>query len=130
MNVLVLTPPGGANAEGIQAVLDQAVPENGAEFYTTVGGLIRRLRKPVDIECITILVPGSREELADLVACESILNCTRIVLVVPDEEEATISLAHRLYPRVLLHAPNFLEALVLIIAKMGTNPAPYSSKNQ
>lgn len=121
MSILVLAPLEGGEAEGIHEAIEKSAPGISVETYNTVQGLVQRLLEPVGANCITVLVPASSRELADLVTCDYLLHRTRIVLVLPDEEEATVSLAHELRPRVLLHGSDFLEYLTPVIRKMKAN---------
>lgn len=85
------------------------------EVFRNIAGLAARLRHPAD-GLTAIILAASRQELQELQTIRSLLSKARVFLLVGDEEEETIALAHRLRPRFLgyLNA-NYREIFAVLV---------------
>jgi hypothetical protein len=96
------------------------------EIVRSLGDLSREIlsqvhrRRPV-----VIVVPLTRADLENLVnVCERFEN-SRIVLVLPDADEQTVALGHRMRPRFVGYLGNGLAQITEVVRKMlvGSDPA-------
>lgn len=100
------------------------LPNSGAgwmemtEFHSTVKGLVARLREGVCKPSILLLYADSPETLHVLVEVAEILSGFDIVLVLGPADEYSVTLAHRLRPRVLLSVENAGEYIQAVVEKM------------
>ncbi len=117
MSIIVLTPPGSEGNEEIRAAVERATPAYTVETYNSVEEMIQRLLRTIDTYWIVVLLPASRKDLEELLPYEDILHRVRIVLILPDQSPQTVSLAHRLRPRVLLHDGDSLENLIAVMSR-------------
>jgi hypothetical protein len=90
-------------------------------YFETLGDLLVHLRSPDTAEDITVLAPVDRAELAALRDYKR-LQDRRLVLILPDAAEATLSMAHLLAPRYLCHADDVGTDLAAVLNKMAATP--------
>jgi hypothetical protein len=103
---------------GIGARLKTLVPEERVEVYRSIEELSHGLRRLYDHETIVILQARDREELLRIVSLRDVLQGLRVILLIPDREEETISLAHRLRPRFLSNNEDDLSDTLSVLRKM------------
>ena len=118
MKLFLYTTASQGVAEQVRTVLQSSVPEGGIEVYRTINDLSRRLRLPKDDPTIVVVLPASREDILDLLAIRHLFRNVRIILVVPDLEDETIALAHRLRPRFLSYIGGNFSGLATVVDRM------------
>lgn len=67
--------------------------------FQTLETFRKRLRKGISGDDIVVLFADTRQRLEELVPLRTRLEGTRIVIVLPDDEHDTLSLAVQFYPR-------------------------------
>lgn len=131
MKLLLYTTASQGVAEQAKMVLEPSVPDGDVEVYRTINELSRRLRQPKDDLTIVVLLLASREDVLDLLAIRHLFRNVRIILVVPDLEDATIALAHRLRPRYLSYIDGNFSGLATVVNRMfGSCDQSLSRKSQ
>ena len=118
MKLLLYTTASQRIAERAKTVLEPSVPEGDVEIYRTINEFSRRLRQPKDDLTIVVLLLASREDVLDLLAIRHLFRNVRIILVVPDLEDETIALAHRLRPRFLTYINGNFLGLATVVSRM------------
>jgi len=118
MKLLLYTTASPRVAERAKTVLEPLVPEGDVEIYRTINALSRRLRQPKADLTIVVLLLASREDVLDLLAIRHLFRNVRIILVVPDLEDETIALAHRLRPRFLSYVDGNFPGLATVVNRM------------
>ena len=103
---------------GIGASLGMLVPEEKVEMYRSIEELAHGLHRLYDRDTIAILQARDREELMRMVSLQDLLQGVRVILLIPDREEETISLAHRLRPRFLGSSESDLSDTMSVLRKM------------
>ena len=116
MNVILYVPNSDQN--DIRQRIEGLIPEKTLKVYRTLEGLLERLHRPIDPETIMIIVASSREKLSEVSPLRRILGDVRSVVVVPDQEPATVALAHQLRPRFLTYASSDFDDLFAVLRKM------------
>jgi hypothetical protein len=109
---------GGTLGLHLQHLLARLSHLEEVEQFRTVEGLAARLRHPALKELIVVLLASSRQELVDLQAIHHLLGKARVFLVIPDEENETISLAHSFRPRYLGYLGDDFTELAAVLDKM------------
>jgi len=104
--------------KGIEEKLAMLAPEGGVEVYRSIKELAHGLHRLCDHDTIAILRAQDREELLRIVSLRDLLQGVRIILLIPDREEETISLAHRLRPRFLGNSESDLSDTLSVLRKM------------
>ncbi len=114
------------NSEGGSDVLGQAVEAalgpGRLELVCSLSELRDRLRKPLEIS-VAVLVAQTEIELAKLASLAPLLDNTRVVLILPDADDATVARGHSLRPRVVGWGQDFLSQIPAIIVKMIAGPS-------
>ncbi len=103
---------------GIQERLGTLVPEGRVEVYRSIEDLANGLHRLLDPDTIAILRARDREELSHIVSMRDLLQGVRVILLLPDGEEETIALGHRLRPRFLSNGENDFSDTLSVLRKM------------
>jgi hypothetical protein len=75
-----------------------------------------------------ILVVSSRHDLLDLLSIAELLHSVRMILILPDWEQETISIGHALRPRFLTWPAWNPNEVIAVLAKMLGNAEKCQSK--
>jgi hypothetical protein len=103
---------------GIGARLRTLVPEESIEVYRSIEDLAHGLHRLYDHDTIVLLQARDREELLRILSLRDQLQGARVILLIPDREEETISLAHRLRPRFLSNSEGDFLSTMSVLRKM------------
>jgi len=122
MNVILYVPNSGR--DDIQQRIEDMIPGKGLKIYKTLEGLSERLHQPIDPETILIIVARSQEKLSEIFPLRRVLGDVRTVVVAPDQDPKTVSLAHQLRPRFLTYVNSDFGDLVAVLQKMIETEAP------
>jgi len=86
--------------------------------YRSIEELAHGLHRLYDHDTIVLLRARDREELLRIVSLRDLLQGLRVILLLPDREEETISLAHRLRPRFLSNSESDFSDTMSVLQKM------------
>jgi hypothetical protein len=103
---------------GIGERLRMLVPEDGLKIYRSIEELVHGLYRLYDSETIVLLQARDREELLRIISLRDLLQGLRVILLIPDRDGETISLAHRLRPRFLSNSENGFSETFSVLQKM------------
>ena len=103
---------------GIGERLRTLVPEERVEVYRSIEELARGLHRLYDNDTIVLLRAQDREELLHIVSLRDLLQGLRVILLIPDLEKETISLAHSLRPRFLSNGESDFSDTMGVLRKM------------
>jgi hypothetical protein len=118
MQVLFYAPSGDQDGDRLQRNLDETFPRGNVETHRTLTGLIQGLRnRNADLK-VVLLMPENRLELSGVYTLLDELRDVRLVLVLPDGEDETIAMAHRLRPRFVTYANGDYSGLRQVLQKM------------
>ncbi len=117
---ILLYNPSISQGFGKQFEMDMTAwaPEYETEYHRTAEGLSKRLCQPKHDIALGILLAATKEELMELHAIRGLLHDLRTILVLPDQNKATISRGHELQPRFLT---NDLSSVTAVVEKMLRN---------
>ena len=118
MQILFYLSSGIKSGNRLKQTLDEVLPGGNVEVFRQVNGLIQRLRTPSSDLEILILMPTNRLELSAMSTLLTDFRNVRLVLVLPDEEEETITIAHRMRPRFLTYSSGDYSELREVLMKM------------
>jgi hypothetical protein len=103
---------------GLETRLKDVVPAARVEVYRSIEELTRRLQRLYDQNTIVVLQAQDRQQLIRMVSLRELFQGVRIILLVPDREEETIVLAHRLRPRFLSTSESDFSDVMSVLQKM------------
>ncbi len=118
MKILFYSSTGEDPGAGIEKRLETLVPEERIEVYRSIEELAHGLHRLYDYDTIAILRSRNREELLRIISLRDLLQGLRVILLVPDREEETIALAHRLRPRFLSNSESDFSDTISVVQKM------------
>jgi hypothetical protein len=86
-----------------EAIREAGLTEVDCEQPQNSQDLQKRLRQTPHASTLVILCPADRRELQELTGLSALFDDLDLILIVPDDEDETIALAHRLRPRFLCY---------------------------
>ena len=96
-------------------MIENVVPNENTEIYSTIDTLGKRLRRPSYNIAIAVLLISSREELRSVLSIRHLFDNIKIVLILPDRKNETIVIGHKLRPRFLSYTDNdFIDVAVVL----------------
>ena len=101
--------------EQLRKMIENVVPNENTEIYSTIDTLGKRLRRPSYNIAIAVLLISSREELRDVLSIRHLFDNIKIVLILPDRNNETIVIGHKLRPRFLSYTDSdFIDVAVVL----------------
>lgn len=117
-SVLLYIPVKGELEERIQRSIGPQVLNEETETCRNIDNLSQRLVQFGDKPQIAVLVAPTRKELLDLHSIRHQFSDLRIILILPDQEEETIAMGHRIYPRLLSYVDSDFKDVAAVLGKM------------
>lgn len=102
----------------ILEVMEQLFSTEQLNVLRSIDHLAQKLQEPWGTKPIAVILTYKKDELLDLVSIREQLHPVRLILVLPDAEEGTISLAHRLRPNYLTYVHGSLGELKAVLQRM------------
>jgi hypothetical protein len=101
--------------EQLRKMIENVVPNENTEIYSTIDTLGKRLHRPSYNIAIAVLLISSREELRDVLSIRHLFDNIKIVLILPDRNNETIVIGHKLRPRFLSYTDSdFIDVAVVL----------------
>ena len=118
MNVFLYSSKIEGKGKEIQRVMEEVFADQKLNVLRSVENVSQKLQEPWEEKPIVILLAQIKDELLDFFSIRDQLHDVRLILVLPDAEEGTISLAHRLRPNYLTYVHRDSEELKAVLEKM------------
>jgi hypothetical protein len=99
-------------------VLDMIVPKNKITLIKDASELEYHLRHQFHDNLIAVLLPANKNELTDLISLKNIFGDIPIILILPDRDNNTIALGHKLRPRFMTYADSDFLDVATVMMKM------------
>ncbi len=118
MNLFCLmTAKGGEGERFLQAASPLFSPDK-VEVFRDVDSFAERLRKPRDPSCAVLAVGPSDADVRKIVSLRDFLKDGRILLVLGDQSEETISLVHKTLPTYISYLDNGTAGIVTVLKQV------------
>lgn len=124
MSVLFYCPDDGERYEKLKGEIERTVPVEEIETYRTKEELCQRLCKPRYTLAVGILCAPNQRAFSDIFSLRDLLDGLRIILILPDRKQDTISKAHKLRPRFLSYVDDGPTFVIAVLNKMLSNSHP------
>lgn len=121
MQLLLYSRGDGQNEKRLEAAVHKVIPESKIELFKRLDDLRERLRKPIEPDSIAVLSASIREELQQMQLLRELLTEIYVIVVIPDQKDSTIRLAHLLLPRFLSQQESDFADLKIVLNKMYSN---------
>lgn len=120
MKLLLYSPMTAGAGKRLQRVIGTLVPKKETEAYQTIDSLSHRLRQPspADNAAVAVLLAATKEDLLDMLSIKDLIWNLRIILILPDTDDDTISQGHTLRPRFLTYADSDFAEVAEVLNKM------------
>lgn len=122
--VQVFKPEETAVSRRLMDVIEAVVQQGEIEVHSTLQNLEHRLRAPSRRTRVLVLFASNRDALVSLLNGSDRLIGEFIILIVPDSQKETVSLGHRLRPRLLTYADSDFSEISAVL-----NHLAYRSEN-
>ena len=119
--VFIIYKPSTTNTDKLQRIIDPLVSERQVENYSSIKDITKRLQRPMKEEVVGVFMPSNEKDLSDLLSINHLVRDIRIILVLPNRDEKTISIGHSLRPRFLTYADGDLSDVAAVMSKMMCN---------
>jgi len=93
-------------------------PQDRLEVFVGLAGFAERIRKPRDPFGALVLLGPSHEDLRRVISLRDFLKDTRVLLVLGDQHEETISLAHKMLPTYISYLDNGTSGVVSVLRQL------------
>ena len=110
----------------LHKAIESVVPIEDIEVYRDIEALGRRLRLPTCDLSISVFFTKNKADLFDLILIKKLLLNLRILLVLPDGDNETITMGHTLFPRFLTYADSDFKDVEAVLKKIIQKEHSYS----
>ncbi len=118
MRVLFYWRPETSEEKRFQQIVESPVIDVEKEIFQSIEDLTVRLRQPLYDEIIAVFMITDQNDLSDILPIHHLLRCIRLILVLPDHEETTISKGLELYPRFISYIDSDFSDVTAVLEKM------------
>jgi hypothetical protein len=106
------------DSERFQKVIDEFHFENDKMIFNTLDDLKSSLRTEMNSEIIVVIFTADKKDLSDVYSLRNFLHDFRLILVLPDLEESTISKGFECYPRFVSYINSDFNDVMSVLNKM------------
>jgi len=121
MTVLIYSTKTGDAEKRILSIIEPRFSETSSHFFRTISALQSALRRPREDMIIVILVATSTKELEDLLSIRDLLEDIRIILILPNSDQETITDGLKLRPRFLTSCDSDFSDVAAVLRRMLRN---------
>lgn len=115
MDMIFYSSAEGRAEERLRGMIEKMIHGKSSEPCRNIDDLSEWLLQPHNDLTIAVLLAGDKDDLFNLTSISDLFHDARIILVVTDQEKDTISLAHRLRPRLLTYTDSdFAEVFAVL----------------
>ena len=118
MKVLFYSSQKNGDGRKVQSIVEALVPEDSREIHRSLESLSGGFRLRGGSVAVAVLVAASTQNLLDLLSIQNFLTDTRIILILPDSRDETVSLGFKLFPRYISYAGGSFEDVNAVLSKM------------
>ncbi|MCF8084998.1 MAG: hypothetical protein K9M96_18115 [Deltaproteobacteria bacterium] len=119
MNTLYYRSPHHEVGQRLQKTVESVMPMGVLEVFHSLADFCQRLRRiPLQPPGIAVLFAETRDELSEFIGVRDLLKDLRIILVLPDLDEETVSRGHALYPRYLTYVSSDFGDVQAVLERM------------
>jgi hypothetical protein len=115
MELLVYSIKQRGQAEQLMCAIETVISGEVIRTYDSVQSLSLRLCQPGPPPEVTVLLASTRKDLSEILSIRDLLSDLRLILLLPDKREDTVSEGHSLYRRFHSYAAgNFGDAAAVL----------------
>jgi len=118
MEILFFYSMDSGSGDKLREIMEKISPVIPVYIFRDWNIFSRELMRPREGTPIAVILLSRREELLDAVSIRDIIHEYRLVLILPDREEGTVSLGHTLRPNFMTYKKGNLRELESVLKKM------------
>ncbi|MBN2432334.1 MAG: hypothetical protein JXQ27_12730 [Acidobacteria bacterium] len=118
MNIFFLMPKANDDMERLRDTLQRKHPGHTIEHLRSVKKLSQRLHQLSDKPDLILLAFPEIDMLRKVLPLTRLLHPHRVVIILPDREQETLHLAHRLRPRYVTDFDSEWHQLAAVLSRM------------
>jgi hypothetical protein len=118
MNLLLYSPVTDAAGKRLQRVIEALVLPDEMEICRTMDGISTTLRRPSHHFTTAVLLAATNEDLTSFLNIRDLLDNLRLILVLPDRDDETVTKAHGLRPRFLAYTDSDFIDVAAVLNRM------------
>ena len=118
MGILFYTNGVDEDSHLLLAEIESVAKTPDIEIFRTTEDLTSRLRQFRHNLEVAVLMASSLKDLQYLVSIQNLFGDIRIILILPDRDQETVSLGHKLYPRFLSYIDGNFADVAAVLTKM------------
>ena len=121
MNVLFYMRTPGSREDDLLSAVAPFVSRGSLEVFADLHDFAGRIRKPKEAPSVALIWNPSKEDLRAILPLQDYLRGVRVLLVLPDQEEDTIALAHRIRPAYITYIDDGTSGIVSVLKRLTRN---------
>lgn len=102
----------------LKSIMEKLTPPVAFRVFRNWEIFSKVLMRPKEKETVVVVLISQREELLDAVSIRDLIHEYRLILILPDKEEQTVSLGHSLRPNFMTYKNGNLHQLEVVLKKM------------
>ncbi|MDD5169522.1 MAG: hypothetical protein PHN75_11945 [Syntrophales bacterium] len=118
MALMLYLPEEKLTGKRLLKVIAHSVPGQTIEICHSIQKLSERLRKPIFDVSVAVLFVTTEKDLTEILMFKDIFGDLKTIVILPDYNPATITMAHRLRPRYVTWADDDFSGLGLILKRL------------
>jgi hypothetical protein len=118
MNIIFFLSVSNEQGERLERVVELFFPRRRIEKCRDLKELGKKLHEPYNYKDVVLLSPAGKEELSSLLALQDLLSDMRVILVLPDRDDETVAMGHRLRPRMVSYNDGDYLDVAAVLTRM------------
>jgi hypothetical protein len=118
MNLFFYMPRPSEKGAQLLSAAAPFVSRGSLEVFRDLTSFAERVRRPKDPFSAALIFDPTREDLRGITSLRDFLKDTRTLLILPDEHEEMISLAHRIFPAYIAYTDNNIADIVSVLGQL------------
>jgi hypothetical protein len=104
--------------ERLEKAVRAVAPENKIDICRSIEALYRIFSQRNNRPSVAVLLAADIEDLLGFVSIRTVFRNSRIILILPDQQEATVAQGHKLCPRYVSYTESDFTDVATVLAKM------------
>ncbi len=118
MNFFVYLRGPGEKEEKLLGTVAPFISEGSLEIFRDLSDFADRLRKLKSALSIALIWITGHEELKELGSWRDFLAGVRTILILPDDDPATLALAHKIFPVYIAYSEDDMSEVAAVVRRL------------
>lgn len=118
MNLFFYISRPSGHEERLLGAVAPVVSRGSLEVFRNFRSLVERVRRPKESFSAAVIFNPTNEDLRKFISIRDFLEETRILLVLADQDEETIALAHRIFPTYIAYLDGDISEVASVLERL------------